>query len=328
MILLWGVFQDRPFALVRDALARRGAPVFVLDQMEAPRTQVELRVGMDIEGTIRIGDEHCDLAAISAVYVRCYDLAMRFRPDAGDMASVSRHAAGIDDVVTAWLDIAPALVVNPLAAMASNNSKPYQLGLIRAAGFATPDTLLSTDPAAVREFRERHREVIYKSISSVRSIVSRLTDDHMDRLQDIRWCPTQFQEHIPGHDYRVHTVGDEIFACEIVSDADDYRYGARRGMEAQLRAYALPADCAETCRALARSLGLAVSGIDLRRTPDGDWYCFEVNPSPAFSYYEAATGQPIADSIAALLASAATIQATAPSTSPSTELSARPMAAS
>jgi hypothetical protein len=304
MILLWGVFQDRPFALVRDALARRRAEVFVLDQLDAPRTHVELRVGARVEGTIQAGEERCDLAAISSVYVRCYDSStLHFDRDAGDTESIRRHALGVDEVVTAWLDVTPAFVLNPPSATASNNSKPYQLSLIRAAGFSTPDTLLSTDPAAVTEFWERHGDVVYKSISGIRSIVSRLSDEHVDRLDDIRWCPTQFQQHIPGRDYRVHTVGDDIFACEIITDADDYRYASRDGMEVELRAYVLPVDCAERCRALARSLGLAVAGIDLRRTPDGEWYCFEVNPSPAFSYYEIATKQPIADTIAALLAS-------------------------
>jgi D-alanine-D-alanine ligase-like ATP-grasp enzyme len=29
-----------------------------------------------------------------------------------------------------------------------------------------------------------------------------------------------------------------------------------------------------------------VAGIDLRRTPSGEWYCFEVNPSPAYSWFD------------------------------------------
>jgi hypothetical protein len=52
-------------------------------------------------------------------------------------------------------------------------------------------------------------------------------------------------------------------------------------MEAELRVCVLPPDCAERCLAPAHSLELSVAGIDLRRTPDGAWYCFEVNPSPA-----------------------------------------------
>jgi RimK-like ATP-grasp domain len=304
MILLWGISQDSPLALMREALARRGAAVFFLDQMQAARTEIDLRVGADVEGAIRIGDESCNLEAISAVYVRCYDsheLPVTGQTDQID--DIRRHALELGDLISTWLGVTPALVVNPFAAMASNSSKPYQLSLIGRAGFSVPDTLLSTDADAVREFREHHGEIIYKSVSGVRSIVSRLRPEDMSRLDDIRWCPTQFQQYIPGRDYRVHTVGDQVFACEILSDADDYRYGGQQGLATELRPYELPSDCAERCRALAASLGLVVAGIDLRRTPDGEWVCFEVNPSPAYSYYETATGQPIADAIAALLAS-------------------------
>ena len=56
--------------------------------------------------------------------------------------------------------------------------------------------------------------------------------------------------------------------------------------------------------AAARTLGLHFAGIDLRRAPDGRWFCFEVNPSPGFTYYEAHTGQPIADAVASYLAAA------------------------
>ena len=52
-------------------------------------------------------------------------------------------------------------------------------------------------------------------------------------------------------------------------------------------------------------MNLPLAGIDLRRTPQGEWYCFEVNPSPAFTYYEQITGQPISQAVALLLANAA-----------------------
>ena len=52
---------------------------------------------------------------------------------------------------------------------------------------------------------------------------------------------------------------------------------------------------------LTASMGLLVSGADLRFTASGRWYAFELNPSPGFSYYEEATGQPIASAIADLL---------------------------
>ena len=64
----------------------------------------------------------------------------------------------------------------------------------------------------------------------------------------------------------------------------------------------MPREVEDRCRTAAVALQLPVAGIDLRRTPEGEWYCFEVNPSPAFSYYEDATGQPISAAVARLLA--------------------------
>lgn len=301
MILLWGVEDDSPLAAVRAALARRGAPLFFLDQRRAAETAIELCAGADIEGEMRLGVEHCDLAKVTGVYVRGGD-TRALTPVAATDETLARHAQTLDETVAAFLDATPARVVNPLEAMATNGSKPYQLALIRAQGFATPDTLVATEPAAVLEFLARHGELVYKSVSGVRSIVSRLSPDHLERLGDICWCPTQFQQYVAGRDYRVHVVEDEIFACEIVCEADDYRYAARAGEEVEVKASAIPPLLAERCRALAASLGLVVAGIDLRLTPGGEWFCFEVNPSPAFTYYESATGLPIADAVAALLA--------------------------
>ncbi len=47
--------------------------------------------------------------------------------------------------------------------------------------------------------------------------------------------------------------------------------------------------------------GIYCWGIDLRCTPN-EWYCFEVNPSPAFTYYQEAAGHHIDEAIAELLA--------------------------
>jgi D-alanine-D-alanine ligase-like ATP-grasp enzyme len=49
-------------------------------------------------------------------------------------------------------------------------------------------------------------------------------------------------------------------------------------------------------------LELAFAGIDLKITPEGEIFCFEVNPSPGYTYYENHTGQPIAMALARYLA--------------------------
>jgi glutathione synthase/RimK-type ligase-like ATP-grasp enzyme len=203
----------------------------------------------------------------------------------------------VERALWTWAELTPALVVNRASAMAPNQSKPFQAAAIERAGFRVPATLITTSPAAARAFWKAHGEVIYKSLSGVRSRVARLRADHARRLADVVWCPTQFQQYVPGREHRVHVVGERVFACEVVSDADDYRYA---DTPVRLLPAALPESVAERCVLLTAEQRLLVAGLDLRRTPDGEWYCFEVNPSPGFPWYEEASG-PIAESIARLL---------------------------
>jgi hypothetical protein len=98
------------------------------------------------------------------------------------------------------------------------------------------------------------------------------------RLDDIRWCPVQFQALVPGADVRIHVVDREVFPTEIVSDMVDYRYARRNGCSAELRAVELAPDVAEQCIALTRRRGFTFAGIDLKITPDGEILCLEVDP--------------------------------------------------
>jgi glutathione synthase/RimK-type ligase-like ATP-grasp enzyme len=304
--LLWGLPGDTTLSAVHAELVRLGVPLFFLDQRLVLDTTVELSVGATVEGALRIGDAAVDLAAVGAAYLRPHDgtRVAAVRDDPPDSAAW-RHAEEVGDVLSAWSELTTTYVVNRPSASAGNGSKPAQLRDIAAAGFAVPETLVTNDPAAVAEFADRHDGVIYKSTSGVRSRVRGLAEEM--RLGDVRTCPTQFQRKVAGTDVRVHVVGAEIFATRIRSEADDYRYAGRQGLPRPLlAAIDLPDDVADRCRLLAARIGLAVAGIDLRVTPEGEWFCFEVNPSPAFCYYESATGQPIATAVAGLLAAAVT----------------------
>ena len=302
MILLWGLPGDTPMAQVQAALSRRGAATFFLDERAVLDTA--FRVGDVVDtGLLTVSGMRAELAEITAVYQRPYGLE-RVPSLAGRAPhdDAWRHAEHITSSLTEWLEVTSARVVNPSSAMASNGSKPYQAQFIREAGFLTPATLVTTDADAVLAFQHDHGTLIYKSVSGVRSIVSKLTPDKEPRLALLRWGPSQFQEYVGGEDYRVHVVGDEVYACRIRSAADDYRYAGRQGRTTEIEPYTLTEDIAQRCRILAQTLDLAVAGVDLRLHPSRGWYCFEVNPSPAFTYFADAAEQPIADAVAALLA--------------------------
>jgi glutathione synthase/RimK-type ligase-like ATP-grasp enzyme len=193
-------------------------------------------------------------------------------------------------------------VVNRLAGGMSNHSKPYQALHIRRCGLRTPPTLLTSDPQAARQFYEEcGGQVIYKSMSGVCSIVRRIEAEHLVRLPSLRHGPAQLQAFIPGDNMRVHIVGDRCFATRIRSAAVDYRYARDDGHSVEMEPATLPPEVAAACVRVACQLDLLLAGIDLKETPEGDYYCFEVNPSPEFLWYEQGSCQPISSALAELL---------------------------
>ena len=291
--------------MVREALDGLGAPYLLLNQRQFSIMGLTLEISSgQTAGRLQVNGDNYPLEEFTAIFTRLMDY--RFLPELKDQpeSSPSRQLCrNLLDTLNRWAEVAPARVVNRAAPMGSNFSKPFQAQLIRRFGFEVPETLITNDPELVKAFRARHQRIIYKSISGVRSIVQTFNDADMDRLESIRWCPTQFQAFVDGTNVRVHTVGQKVFATAISTDATDYRYAHRQGgKRAELRAVELSDHLAEMCVKLSAGLGLAFAGIDLKVTQDNRVYCFEVNPSPAFSYYEANTGQPIAQAIAAYLA--------------------------
>lgn len=305
MILLCGIVSEMPLALVRDALDNSGTAYRVCNQRQFANMEMRFELcGGNLSGWLEINGEGIALGDISGVYLRWMD--MNHLPELrghGPESSDYRRCAALQDALMRWTEITPARVVNRLSAMGSNASKPYQAQLIRQHGFDVPETLISTDPDTVRQFRALHNKLVYKSISGVRSIVQLLDEQALGRLGEIRWCPTQFQQFVEGTNVRVHVLGDQVFATEVHSAATDYRYAERQvGAAARLSACTLSDEVAQKCVALTRALGLDFSGVDLKFAPDGRVYCFEVNPSPGYSYFELHSGQAIAAALAQYLA--------------------------
>ena len=307
MILICGIPSETSLSSVVRALESRAVPYVMVSQRHIRELTLELHLDDEgLAGRLTGPEYEIDLEDVSAVYLRFMDdrELPEIAPEPVD-SPVRASSRAFHDLFGHWADIAPARVVNRYTAMGSNFSKPYQSQLIRDHGFDVPETLVTNDPELVRAFHATHGPLIYKSISGERSIVGLLDEEDAGRLERIRWCSVQFQAFIGGPNLRVHTVGDEVYATLIETDAVDYRYAGRQaGHGPTFTPYELDDELAERCVGLAAGLGLEIAGIDLKLAPDGRVVCLEVNPSPVFSYYEANAGQPIADAVARLLAGA------------------------
>lgn len=304
MILLIGIPTEPPLEMIRRELDEISASYTMFNQRQVDQWDLCISMkGNGVEGRLANGRRRIQLDGIHGVFARMMDEAELPELSHLDANSPRRqHSRRLHSLLVRWLEVARGRVINRPGAMSSNSSKPYQTQLIQRHGFAIPETLITNDPDLVLAFRRRYGRIVYKSISGVRSIVMELADSDLSRLDRIRDCPTQFQQYVCGCDVRVHTIGQQAFATRALSTTVDYRYAARQNGDTQLEAYDLPEPWARRCIELAEGLGLAFAGIDLKLTPDGRVFCFEVNPCPVFSYYEAHTGQPIARAVARFLA--------------------------
>src|SRR5262245_22407606 len=128
MILLWGLPGDTPMAQVRTAVEQLGHSAVFFDQRDLRGAELDLALGSDTQGTLRIGSQEIDLDSITAVYMRLYQVQQL--PGLRNLDQhhpLLAHALGIMEALLAWVELTPILVVNRPSAMESNNSKPYQL---------------------------------------------------------------------------------------------------------------------------------------------------------------------------------------------------------
>ena len=286
-------------SIVADSLTSRGANFSFISLHDLPGT---VRIRFDASGQadafLHEGEPMFDLQEVRAIYHRVgfanFEVYQEYTPE--EVRYVNNECGM---ALNGWLNNFPHLVVNRPWASGSNASKPFQIAQIKEHGFRVPRTIVTNLPNSARVFYEENKgQVIYKSISYLRSVVNKMTEADLDRLDTLDVSPIQLQEYVRGFDVRVHVIGDaHLYAARIDSSESDYRYDKT----SEMSPYEVDDDLAEKCVAVTKALGLEMSGIDLRVTPEGEVFCFEVNPSPAFRFYESRAGLPISDCLAEYL---------------------------
>lgn len=197
--------------------------------------------------------------------------------------------------------------MNPPTADEVSQRKVRQLQVARRVGLSIPDTLVTNQPDAARQFVEAHgvgRVVrkAFRNIAQAPRETHLLREEDLALLDSVRYTPVIFQRFVPaGLDLRVTVVEDDIFAAAITSEdryAADYRPGLG---SAKVVPYELPPAVAEKLLELMKIFGLQFGAVDFRVTPDGDHVFLEVNPAGEYLFISQRTGQPIPAAIAASL---------------------------
>ncbi|MDP4236759.1 MAG: hypothetical protein Q8919_09955 [Bacteroidota bacterium] len=295
MILLWGLLEDGTMRSVHDRLVAMNADVYFVNHAEIDRSAIEFISSPQPSYCLSYRGNQTDFSEFRSAYLRPYNF--RDYPQFGDEEESSDRARSADlfhHLIHSWAEHTDARIINKPSAEATNHSKLFQSIYISESGFLIPDSLISNDAEEILAFSKAHTSIIYKSMSSIRSIVKEFSPGDLVGHEEMG--PVFFQRRIIGKNIRVHVVGEEVFACEIESEGIDYRYAKSR-----MTPIELPEDIASASTGLAKRLGLLVAGIDLIVTPEGQWYCLEANPSPGFSYYDIFPERSIAQAVAEAL---------------------------
>lgn len=293
-------------------LHRRGA-LFVRFNTEDYPAAVRLKWTPDGHAHLASSAWDVDLGEVSAVWYRRPVppvLPGSLSPEQARWAQAEAREA-LEGV---WRTL-DARWVNHPDRIGPSSSKPAQLRAAKRLGFEVPETLMTNDPEAAREFVAGHPGgAVVKPLRSGRLCVdgeeqvfftTLLTEVDAVPFDRIGAEPYLFQALIGKRaDVRVTVIGDEAFAVRIHSqDAVETRTDFRRSDPTRLRheAFQLPAEVERACIALVKDAGCLFGAIDLAEREDGSFVFFENNPSGQWAWIEQMTDLPLRSRLADLL---------------------------
>ena len=182
MIFLWGLLQDDTFRSVHDCLLRRGVEIAFVNHALIGRTRVEFSGLPEPDYRLSCGKRVYELNSMSAAYLRPYDHRL-YEDEKTSDRKVSPPDV-VHHLLMSWAEHTTVMTINRPSAEATNQSKLYQAMLICRAGLRVPASLVSNDVEEIERFTAEQGRVIYKSMSSVRSVVreTRYT------VTSLAWC--------------------------------------------------------------------------------------------------------------------------------------------
>jgi glutathione synthase/RimK-type ligase-like ATP-grasp enzyme len=296
MILAWGIMSDDTMLSVYNWLKILHADIYFLNHSAIEGSRMKFSSTTHSYQLYDCG-QTVPLENITAAYLRPYDFR-QYEPiveNSNQARKFTIRANQFHFLINAWAESSNAKLINKPSAEASNHSKLFQSRIIHTCGFPVPESLVSNDWETIRLFASGFKGLIYKSMSSIRSIVKEISLSELHSRAD-KIGPGFFQEKISGKNIRVHVIGGQVFSCLIESNEIDYRYAPH-----MISTIEIPSDIQSKCLLLTQKLGLLIAGIDLMVTADLKWYCLEVNPNPGFSFYDVSDEKNIARAVAELL---------------------------
>jgi hypothetical protein len=191
------------------------------------------------------------------------------------------------------------------------NVKALQLVEASKAGFKTPQTLITNDPAKAATFVGLLGEttcaikpLIALGVSNEQGyrlpLTTTLPPGHS--LESVALAPTIFQPYVDkAAELRCVVFGERIFCARINSQASETTRTDWRAGDCEHEVFSLPGHVKTSIHRLMDSLGINFASMDMILTPEGEFVFLELNPNGQWLWLEEELGLPLVESMADLL---------------------------
>jgi glutathione synthase/RimK-type ligase-like ATP-grasp enzyme len=201
--------------------------------------------------------------------------------------------------------------LNPLRKAYKGENKYYQFDIAKKVGFNMPQTLISNDKNAIKEFANNHQKVLFKLMSqeiydlgdgNFKGLYTNvITKEEINNFNESEENPIVLQEYIDKkYEVRYTVVGKEHLVCRIDSQlsskaCEDWRrYDIANTPHYKIDA---PEEIRNKVDCMMELLGLEYGALDFIVTDANKWFFLEINCLGQWLWIEQLTGLPISQAI-------------------------------
>lgn len=196
------------------------------------------------------------------------------------------------------------------------DSKEEQLKIADKIGLKIPESCITNNPEEARKFILKHQNVIAKMQTGfaiyedgVECVVftNVVSEDKLEELDSLLYCPMQFQKKIEKKkELRVTVVGRDVYTFEIDSQqSEEAKIDWRKDGVNLIKKWErteLPADIEAKILELLDVYNVDYGAIDIIVSPEDEYYFIEINAAGEFFWLDNLTeGHLISKSIADVL---------------------------
>ncbi|WYL93605.1 MAG: MvdD family ATP-grasp ribosomal peptide maturase [Gloeotrichia echinulata IR180] len=303
-VLILTFSQDNEsIPLVIKEIEARGEKAFRFDTDRYP-TEVKLDIycGDSERVIINDGEQKLDLSEVSSVWYR----RMRYGAKIPQTMDKQFRDPSVEEsrrTVRGMIASLKAFHFDKMSNVDITNNKQLQLQVAKELGLRTPRTLTSNNPETVKQFASECQKqgIVTKMLSSFAIygdqgeelvvFTSPVTDDDLNHMEGLHFCPMTFQENVPkALELRTTIVGHNIFTAAVDSQSlGGSTYDWRKEGKSLVKSwesYKLPEDIEKKLLKLMAYFGLNYGAIDIIVTPDGEYIFLEINPVGEFFWME------------------------------------------